>query len=254
MPQTGREPLLDNAYFEKTIHFKEQAIAEDRADLASNPGQFLKIEGVYERLFRFQHHLWMARYSQGTPVQELKNSFPSIVQAAEDLCQIDVRGIYAFNFSTTLDNYVTALWLLSQACLLKVESPLITRLLMCIGNEGKDLLLERLIAQIAPNKVRKPAKKLLYPKVYQPLYDALDISKEQQLILIQQFLKNWYKRMSSTGWHDSHKGPGGGGFFGYWCWEAAGVAYAFGIDDSSFRDLPYYPKDLADFARTTPPA
>ena len=39
-----------------------------------------------------------------------------------------------------------------------------------------------------------------------------------------------------------------------WCWEAAGVAYAFGINDASFRDLPYYPKDLAAYARAATPA
>ncbi len=247
---TVREPLLDEAYFDKTIRFKTQAILEDRTAVTTDPGQFLKLEGIYERLFRFQHQLWMAQYSRGVAISILKNEFLRVVQAAEDLRQIDTRGVVAFNFSTTLDNYVTALWLLSQASLLKVPPELVVRLITCIGNEGQDLLLERLALRLAPDTKRKPAKKLLYPKAYQPLYDALDAPSEQQPTLVQQFLKSWYTRMSNTGWHDSHKGPGGGGFFGYWCWEAAGVAYAFGIDDSSFRDLPYYPNDLAAYAQT----
>ncbi|WP_197076852.1 PoNe immunity protein domain-containing protein [Hymenobacter terrenus] len=241
---------MDEVYFDKTIRFKQQAIEEDRTDLLNDPGQFPKIEGVYERLFRFQHHLWMAQYSRGAAIQDLEESFLLVVQAAEDLRRVDVRGVHAFNFNTTLDNYVAALWLLSQVYLLKVKPELVTRLLACIANEGEDLLLERLAAISAPDIRRKSAKKLLYPKAYQSLYDALDASAEQQATLMQQFLKGWYKAMSKTGWHNSHKGPGGGGFFGYWCWEAAGVAHSFGIDDSSFRDMPYYPKDLADFART----
>jgi len=52
-----------------------------------------------------------------------------------------------------------------------------------------------------------------------------------------------------VGRHDSHKGPAGGGFFRYWAIEAAGVVAAFRIDDSTFRDLPCYPKDLADHGR-----
>lgn len=63
------------------------------------------------------------------------------------------------------------------------------------------------------------------------------------------FLKAWYPALHEVGWHASHKGPDGGGFFSYWAIEAAGVATVFGIDDSAFRDLPYYPKDLADHGR-----
>jgi hypothetical protein len=38
------------------------------------------------------------------------------------------------------------------------------------------------------------------------------------------------------------------GFMGYWCWEAAAVAYTLGADDALLRPLPCYPSDLADFA------
>jgi hypothetical protein len=244
-----RETLLDEAHFDKTIRFKEQTIEKEKNALRSDPGQFVKPEGIYELIFSFEHHGWIARYSRGASIDELKDRFPSIVQAAEELRRVDTRGVYSFDFNPLLDNYVTALWLLSQAYLLKAEAALLARLLACIGNEGKDLLFERLVAKVAPGVSRTPAKKLLYPTAYQPLYDALDAPAEQQAALMQQFLKKWYKRMSSTGWHDAHKGPGGGGFFGYWCWEAAGVAYAFGIEDASFRDLPHYPKDLAEYAR-----
>jgi hypothetical protein len=36
---------------------------------------------------------------------------------------------------------------------------------------------------------------------------------------------------------------------GYWSWEAAAVTVISRIDDSSYRDKPYYPKDLVDYAR-----
>jgi len=243
-----RETLLDEAHFDATIRRKEEATEKAKTALKSDPGQFLEPEGVYERLFRYEHHGWIARYSRGASIDELKDRFPSVVQAAEELRRVDTEGIYSSDFKPLLDNYVTALWLLSQAYLLSVEATLIARLLAYIGNEGKDLLFERLVAKVAPGVTRTPAKKLLYPKAYQPLYEALDAPAEQQAALMQQFLKKWYKRMSDAGWHDAHKVPGSG-FFGYWCWEAAGVAHAFNIDDSSFRDLPHYPRDLAEYAR-----
>jgi hypothetical protein len=46
-------------------------------------------------------------------------------------------------------------------------------------------------------------------------------------------------------------------FFGYWAFEAGLVTYLWNIDDASYRDLPFYPKDLVEYARShdavTPP-
>lgn len=49
--------------------------------------------------------------------------------------------------------------------------------------------------------------------------------------------------------HDCEKAKDGGGYFGYWCFEAAGVTRAFGCDDGAWRDDPYYPKHLAAYRR-----
>ncbi|HSI57000.1 MAG TPA: PoNe immunity protein domain-containing protein, partial [Ideonella sp.] len=38
-------------------------------------------------------------------------------------------------------------------------------------------------------------------------------------------------------------------YLGYWSFEAAAVSIVLGIDDSSYRDKDFYPRDLADFAR-----
>jgi hypothetical protein len=61
------------------------------------------------------------------------------------------------------------------------------------------------------------------------------------------FLTAWYPSMHKTYWHDCHKGPEGGGYFGYWCFEAAGAVRTCGLDDHAFRDNLYYPKDMASF-------
>ncbi|WP_046246014.1 PoNi-like cognate immunity protein [Hymenobacter terrenus] len=243
-----REPLRSEEYFDQTITFKRGVINRDKEALAINPGQFVEPEIIAASVFKHHHNLFVAEYSRGYPLAELQGAFSETVTSWEQLKAFDRDNVFAGIFKTDIDNYVRALWLLSQAYLLGIEPSVVMRLLACIGNEGEDLLFERLVTAIVPELLRKPAKKLLYPKPYQALYDALDAPSEQRATLIQEFLKQWYKRMNNTGWHDAHKAPKGGGFVGYWCWEAAGVAHAFGIDDSSFRDLPYYPKDLADFA------
>ncbi|WP_052732859.1 PoNi-like cognate immunity protein [Hymenobacter terrenus] len=246
---TKREPLQSEAYFDELIAFKKMVIARDQTALSADPKQFARPDALAFFLFSHGRILPMAEYSRGYPVADFHASLSQVINSLEQLRALDPEGTFAMSFKSDMDDYVRALWLVSQAILLRLENSLIERLLACIGNEGQDLLFERLVAVVAPNIGRKQAKKLLYPKVYQSLYDSIDAPAEQQAALVQQFLKNWYKGMRKTAWYDSHKETDSG-FFGYWCWEAAGVAHAFGIDDSSFRDMPYYPKDLADFART----
>jgi Domain of unknown function (DUF1911) len=70
-----------------------------------------------------------------------------------------------------------------------------------------------------------------------------------------QFLKRWFKGQKECDWWGSHIPRKGTtvldtGFFGYWAFEAALVTYLWDIDDSTYRDLPHYPKDLIDFARS----
>ena len=38
---------------------------------------------------------------------------------------------------------------------------------------------------------------------------------------------------------------------GYWAWEAAAITIALDVDDQSFRDLPFYPRDLVDHLRSS---
>jgi hypothetical protein len=54
--------------------------------------------------------------------------------------------------------------------------------------------------------------------------------------------------MKACYWYDRHKNLDAG-FFGYWAFEAGLVTLLWNIDDSTYRDMRFYPKDLVDFAR-----
>jgi hypothetical protein len=132
-----------------------------------------------------------------------------------------------------------------------VKPDVFERLLRCIGATGQDALLDRLIAtRVSGLPV---ATGLLFPKPYEALLQAISASPAEQTTLFKKFLKAWYPAMRSLDayWHDSHKGPDGGGFFGYWSIEAAAVVAAFKIDDSGFSDAACYPKDLAAYGKAS---
>ncbi|PJG57563.1 PoNi-like cognate immunity protein [Aeromonas cavernicola] len=91
------------------------------------------------------------------------------------------------------------------------------------------------------------------PDVYRPLFDAIKgdgaiPTKTERQASIKHYLKGWYKGCKECYWYDRHKAKHAI-FFGYWAFEAALMTVLYDLDDSSYRDMRYYPKDLVDYAK-----
>jgi len=66
-----------------------------------------------------------------------------------------------------------------------------------------------------------------------------------------EYCDQWYEAFEQAPWHDSHLD--GESYFGYWAFEAAAVAYLYGLDDSAVEHM-VFPRDLLEYARRfTPP-
>ena len=237
---TKRETLMEQEYFDKWVAYERGRLQEMEAKLAASTAPPANKAKYRYSMFRKEYELLVLRYSQGEAISALKDAFPAVIGRLESY---HTEGPHeGFSIQEEIDEYVTALWLVSLALLFEVDDPLFERLVNLIGNEGSDRLYERLVGTRIKN--RPQAEKLLYPKPYRLLNDAIDAPAGSQPRLMAEFLKVWYPAMKKAYWYESHHGPDGGGFFGYWCIEAAGVVKAFRIDDSAFRDSAYYPKDL----------
>jgi hypothetical protein len=226
-----------NAYLEKRISEMEQKLA------ASNAPPQKKMTYQYS-LFRETYQHLLIRYSLGDEVLKLDIYFERILAALEKYKNIAIEvakpSQYTFPKFSELEDYVVSMWLISLAIVLNIDEAKFIRLIDCIGNIGKDVLFERLVATRVSG--RPLGSSLAFPTVYQSLYKAIDATEPERGQLVRQFLIGWYGNMKPTYWYDCHKGPEGGGFFGYWALEVVGVVKAFDIDDSAFRDLPHYPR------------
>lgn len=236
-----REPLLTEDFFVNRLAYLDRIIAERNEKLIKRPEVYILPKEFLWSNFRGRYQQIFLGYSIGETVPELASRFPATIETYE----IFLRDKEAVPTDLSdLDEYIVSLWLVSFAILFRVDDSLWQRLLNCIGNEGRDSLFEALVATRSPN--RKKAQYLLHPTIFQTLTDAIATDGEARNELVRRYLKGWYRALRNTYWVDCHKGPKGGGFFGYWAVEVAGVVKAFGMDDSAFRTMPYYPGDLVD--------
>jgi hypothetical protein len=242
MDTTKREPLLTVSFFEEQIRFANETIAEFTALL--NDASIVSPEILLFSLFSYRYSLLFLKYSRGYPIEEMRPDLLALVDALEAYKAHPLAEDFFFNGEQ--DEYMQALTLVSLGLLLHVETAVFERLVAAIGASGQDYILEWLIGRRLPQ--RPATTRLLFPKTYARLRDAIQAPRDIQSTVLQQFLAGWYESLDTV-WYNIHAHrQDSAGFTGYWCWEAAAVAYGLGADDATLRPLPYYPTDLADFA------
>jgi hypothetical protein len=190
-----------------------------------------------------------SKYSSGSPIINLKFDLVNAI----DLTHESWDGFWKLNYEGkilnqyVLDAYDQMLWMLSLGYLLDVSETDFKKLVEVIDRDGvKDYLFEFIIR--AKLKDRLPITEesyefgwILFGKLRQAIIET-DKSKAEESV--KEFVtKDWYKEHKQCGWYNSHKSKHDT-YFGYWSFETAAVVKIMGLDDSSFRDCQYYPKDL----------
>ena len=236
-----REPLMDQDYFDRSVAYQTATIARFEAKLPTLTSAPHHRATFAYSIFRKRYEILLARYSRGEDPSEISDALPAAIEAWDRYLRME--GHEPYELDQAFDHYVPALWLVSFAIIFEAGEETLTKLVGCIG-EPRDSLMERLLATRVSG--RTDPGLLLWPVPYQPLNDAIDAPAGQRPELLREFLSTWYpaSRRHRAYWVDNYKGPQGGGFFGYWCIEAAAVVTAFGIDDSSFREMRHYPAEL----------
>lgn len=248
-----RDPVKPQTYFDSLIAFKEEHTQKTREWLLAGkaPSPNKAVMAAYS-IFLKKGHILIMRYSRGDALADLRPYLLSVIADWEQLrdylqalpeSSAKNRAQYE---NLGFDDYATALWLLSFAVNFSLEPGDMARLIKLIEHEGKDMLLDKIINKLGPS--RSTGTKLLYPRPYQPLYDALDTPPEKASEMIDRFLKGWYKGCKRAYWYDNGRDDNSG-YFGYWCFEAALVVRLWQIDDTMFADHPHYPRDLVQYGR-----
>ncbi|MFA0960740.1 PoNe immunity protein domain-containing protein [Roseivirga sp. BDSF3-8] len=250
-----RDQIKDKSYFVTFLSKLENLDRQTEEKIASGsvkpdrvlPARLSMINSLIRRI--------SAKYSSGmSPDQLLKEYFE-----ATDLISTYWPGNCKFIGKKreildqySLGNYDTMLWMFSLGYLLDVSIVQFEKLVNVIDQDQvKDKLFEFITSAKIPNRPKLKEESYKHGwKLFGKLREATETEdKAKAESLIKAFLeKDWYKEHKNAGWYDNHKGKHDT-YSGYWCFEAAAVTCIKGLDDSTYRDQQYYPKDLADYYR-----
>jgi len=216
-----------------------------------------------------QHRLRyvLTLYSAGAPIRDLSQHFPGLLDAweqsnrlSDEVCkEHHLQTCRDWDFAlTNLNHYNWCFWLIGLALALNIPEDQWQRLLVLVGGEGEDELLDRVIASRTPS--RRVGSVLLHAKPYARLLKAVDAPKEQQAALLLDFVRHWYPELKRPApknrkaptvepfWYtygDPDKHPlEMGSYFGRWCIEAVAAVKALGLDDGLCLGHEHYPGDL----------
>ena len=259
-----RAPIGTQSYWNKWVEFNETRFTKMRENLNAPTGNLgYRPQYIFE-LAKTHWEQIVRRYSQGDLISGLSRYFQGLLDAWEE-SEREGHGVWTEaqqhrrnTWAVNLDHYIVCFWLVGLALALDIPDDQWQRLIVLIGNEGEDELLDRVIATRQTGRVI--GNKLCHPKPYQRLLDSIKAPKEKQPELLAQFVSHWYVELDRPAKKGNAPATAmyerpywyryglenfeGGAYFGRWCVEAVAVVKAFGLDDSLCLGLPDYPGDL----------
>jgi len=255
-----RDSMANEGYWFERVA-KDCAWIEKALKLLSEPSR----NPVYDPQFSFDLskdilRLMLRHYSQGDSVLEIGLLFSKLLDVwelsnglADEVCaEHNLRACREWNFDlSNLNHYIWCFWLVGLALALQIPDDQWKRLLTLVGDGGKDVLLDRVIATRQTSRIVGDV--LLHTKPYARLVKAIDAPDDQQAALLQEFVDCWYVELNRRGnqqpWWYHYGNPEKhplekGSYFGRWCIEAVAAVAAFKLDDSKCLGHPHYPGDL----------
>ncbi|MDT9645193.1 PoNe immunity protein domain-containing protein [Pseudomonas sp. JV245A] len=241
-------PILLEFLAGTEAHWQTHSMEEDY------PGQEASLKAWEVKRARLDHLI--LGYTGGKAMPELAQELDALIASYEEhqrtlaLCN-EVPDIAPLNIEDYLDQYEEYVQVISLCILLQRRDllPRMAALQDRAGYHAEDTLIEDLLKPCLPGRADIDE---WYHPVYTPLIRAIyaDQADEARELLVE-YCNQWYEAFEQAPWHDSHLD--GESYFGYWAFEAAAVAYLFGLDDSAVKHM-VFPREMLEYARRfTPP-
>jgi hypothetical protein len=252
-----RDKLKDEDYFKRYSDSCVSRLEKNINKLQNNEIREDRVSAVEFNIIRTAVKLITSLYSLGVSIEDLSMEIRKIIGYMEknwkpEKTKVEAKVGNKFELwdQYRVESYEYFLHILSLAYLLNVSDEDFQVLVDIIDRDNiSDNLYEFIIKARFPDRAQNRAEEYDHDlsvilKVYKSLRAATEQeSKEEAAKLVKRFLeKSFYHKHAN--FYDTHKNRGEI-YYGYWSFESAAVATIMGLDDSSFRENQYYPKDLS---------
>ncbi len=245
-----RDTLVQNPkYFPEFISLKDQLISESNERINSDQIDPENLPNVQYRIFLSSLEKLIAMYSGGKSFDVIKTEYSKTLNLIEQgwddtVVKFKMGRPQVIYDKYSANHYCYMIWMISLAILLRVSEKEIT-ILKTIIREGN--IDDELIHFLLQDNFQNPTK-----NSYKPFKSLLAKNIEAtSKNVIKKYLDKWFQNTSILTWHNYKISIETSKYhYGYWCFEAAAVVAILDLDDSSFRENQYYPKDLVDYYRS----
>ncbi|MDC5166600.1 DUF1911 domain-containing protein [Acinetobacter baumannii] len=253
-----REPYQKYKDYEYTVSQALESVQtigerlDDKEFLKDKPKGAIYLSSNH--FFEASLELIFFSYSAGVSVKKLAEYFPNVIYALKkaEFYHLDFHqssecdGHLVPHLELVTDEYWEALQLVCFSILFAQPEHLkIIMEILAYENDEQDALLDKLVSPWLPD--REISEVYLRQLPYRKLEKVFTADEADRPALMSAYMDEWYGASKREPYHDRHKSSQ---FPGYWSLEAAAITVILRIDDSSYRDKPYYPKDLVDYARS----
>ncbi|UYO96677.1 PoNi-like cognate immunity protein [Microbacterium sp. M28] len=242
-----RDARADASYFGGVVDHLSAFIRSDDEELALPDSEWPFPEDralAADDAMRIRWARFSALYSAGATAEELRAEFDVLLEKAEQVLDLAQRELSdktrssRYAFGGDKDRYRQALWLVSLALAFDVDEATFERASEAVRLSWNDRLIDGLIAT---RRADHPVgADFAFPGT-RALGDALETADPGA---VGRYLDDWYSVWKNTWGWGGHTMLGKRKYWGYWAFEVAGVVKALGIDDASFRENEFYPRDL----------
>ena len=248
-----RDPFITEEAYAECIKntesiFTSTKFVENRAQIDPQYGPGGACQISFYRVRKLIEDVWV-RYSAGDPLEDIRER---VQYAFEDL-QRHNKAFPEDDYKLwEPDAYYYIMMLMGWTVLFNLPECL-DILITNISRDpedGEDSFIYTLFSALGiPDFPGKQAG-LLHEDPYGMLYDSLAGSKEDQQNAMKVYLKRWYKSEAIKGcyWRERHAfNPPM--HLGYWAFETGLLTVLNDLDDSSYREMNFYPRDMVDYCK-----
>ncbi len=241
-----RDTLKDRDYYNDRVNFRVKVI-DKRIKKIESTGKVtdeIKMKASF-RVVDYAVTLMHQKYSRGDDLADFKpvlaftleyrqwqKHYANVLPAKEQKARIQWEELHEDDLRRTI------IWLTFAYCL-DMGPDYYQQMFVLIANQGQDGILDSIAVKMG-DTAREVAQSTLFKKRFGKLYKVIEGTPEQRPTLVKAYLDAWYKAEGNPDYHLMDTDA----YIGYWCWGAALIVKLYDIDDNSFIDHEYYPKDL----------